>query len=181
MRIQFSHCSNQRTKAFANSSLLNPLRTPSHSFLNSSDKQYVRPHLEFYSMHQSGHLGYMGDKDTLKKSRRKAVKMVTGLKGTTYLPGNSRVKEKGPGHGTGPHGRSEQQWAIQQLGRTGRSRAGTRQNSGGQGLTVQFARTVPIKYTFAVRSIEGWNKLPVNVISATSNESFRKRLKGHEE
>jgi hypothetical protein len=64
----------------------------------------------------------------------------------------------------------------------GRSRAETRQNAGGQGLTVQFARTDPRKYSFAVRSVEGWNKLPVHVRSAaTSSESFRKMLKGHEE
>jgi len=43
---------------------------------------------------------------------------------------------------------------------------------------VQFARTDPRKYSFAVRSIEGWNKLSVNARSAASSESSRKRLKG---
>jgi hypothetical protein len=46
---------------------------------------------------------------------------------------------------------------------------------------VQFARTDLRKYSFAVRSIEGWNKLSVNARSAASSESSRKRLKGVKE
>jgi hypothetical protein len=89
-------------------------------------------------------------------------------------PGNSGGKEKGPGQ--------IQYMAGQSYSTTweGRSRPRTRQNAGGQGLTVQFARTDPTKYSFAVRSAGGWNKLPVNVRSATSSEFFRKRLKGKE-
>ncbi|MFN9897378.1 MAG: hypothetical protein ACK55Z_01015 [bacterium] len=45
----------------------------------------------------------------------------------------------------------------------------------------QLARTDPRKYSFAVRSIEGWNKLSVNARSAASSESSRKRLKGLKE
>ena len=46
---------------------------------------------------------------------------------------------------------------------------------------MQFARTDLRKYSFAVRSIEGWNKLSVNARSAASSESSRKRLKGLKE
>ncbi len=46
---------------------------------------------------------------------------------------------------------------------------------------MQFARTDLRKYSFAVRSIEGWNKLSVNARSAASSESSRKRLKGVKE
>ncbi len=37
----------------------------------------------------------------------------------------------------------------------------TRQAAGGHGLAVQFARTDPRKYSFSVRAVEKWNKLPV--------------------
>ncbi len=46
-------------------------------------KQYVRPHLEFSAPAWSPWL--QGDIDTLEKVQEKAVKMVAGLKGTTYL------------------------------------------------------------------------------------------------
>jgi len=42
----------------------------------------VRPHLEFASPAWSPWL--QGDKDELEKVQKKAVKMVAGLKGTTY-------------------------------------------------------------------------------------------------
>jgi hypothetical protein len=37
-------------------------------------------------------------------------------------------------------------------------RAGTRQAAGGHGLSVQYARTDTRKYSFAVRTMEKWNK-----------------------
>jgi hypothetical protein len=37
--------------------------------------------------------------------------------------------------------------------KTGHERARTRQTAGGHGLAIQFARTDPRKYTFAVRSV----------------------------
>jgi hypothetical protein len=46
-------------------------------------KQYVRPHLEFSSPAWSPWL--QGDKDILEKVQEKAVNMVSGLKGNTYL------------------------------------------------------------------------------------------------
>jgi ribonuclease P/MRP protein subunit RPP40 len=52
-----------------------------HTFLRLY-KQYVRPHLEFSSPAWSPWL--QGDIDTLEKVQEKAVKMVSGLKGTTY-------------------------------------------------------------------------------------------------
>jgi hypothetical protein len=46
-------------------------------------KQYVRPHLVFASLAWSPWL--QGEKDVLEKGQEKAVKMVSGLKTTTYL------------------------------------------------------------------------------------------------
>ena len=45
-------------------------------------KSYVRPHLEFAV--QAWSPWTVGDKDTLEKVQRRAIKMVTGLKGATY-------------------------------------------------------------------------------------------------
>jgi hypothetical protein len=55
-------------------------------------------------------------------------------------------------------------------------RAGTRQASGGHGLSVQYARTGPRKYSFAVRTVEKWNNLPDDVKSAPNGEVFRTRM-----
>jgi hypothetical protein len=60
-------------------------------------------------------------------------------------------------------GKTEQSWNKAECGRT-RLHNAVRKNR-------------PEK----ARSIEGWNKLPVNVRPAISSESFRKSLKGHEE
>ncbi len=49
MQIHYLHCSYHRMKALANSSLLTLLRTPSHSFLNSSWVM-VKPASSFYSL-----------------------------------------------------------------------------------------------------------------------------------
>jgi hypothetical protein len=44
--------------------------------------------------------------------------------------------------------------------KTGHERAQTRQTASGHGLDIQFARTDPWKYSFAVKSVEHWNRLP---------------------
>ncbi len=61
--------------------------------------------------------------------------------------------------------------------------ARTRQAAGGHGLTVQYARTDPRKYrySFAVRTVESWNKLPERVKTAETGESFKRRLRGKPE
>ena len=57
----------------------------------------------------------------------------------------------------------------------------TRQAAGGHGLTVQYARTDPRKYSFAVRTVESWNRLPERVKTAETRESFKRRLRGRPE
>jgi hypothetical protein len=59
--------------------------------------------------------------------------------------------------------------------------ARTRQAAVGHGLTVQYARTDPRKYSFAVRTVESWNKLPDRVKTAETGESFKRRLRGKPE
>jgi hypothetical protein len=50
------------------------------------------------------------------------------------------------------------------------------QAAGGHGLSVQYARTEPRKYSFAVRTVEKWNNLPDNIKSALNGEVFRNRM-----
>jgi hypothetical protein len=53
---------------------------------------------------------------------------------------------------------------------------GTRQAAGGHGLSVQYARTDPRKYSFAVRTVEKWNSPPDDVKSVPNGEVFRSRI-----
>jgi hypothetical protein len=46
---------------------------------------------------------------------------------------------------------------------------------------VQYARTDPRKYSFAVRTVESWNRLPHRVKTAETGESFKRRLRGKPE
>jgi hypothetical protein len=144
-------------------------------------KQYVRPHLEFSSPAWSPWL--QGDIDILEKVQEKAVKMVSGLKGTTY-----KEKYKELGLQTLEDRRDRQDMALvhkflteksgtdmfRQMAATGR--AGTRQAAGGHGLSVQYARTDPRKYSFAVRAVEKWNLLPDDVKSAPNGAIFRHKM-----
>jgi hypothetical protein len=52
-------------------------------------------------------------------------------------------------------------------------RATTRQAAGEHGQGVQYARTDPRKYSFAMRSVEPWNRLPEEIKTATNSEVFR--------
>jgi hypothetical protein len=146
-------------------------------------KQYVRPHLEFSVPAWSPWL--QGDKDTLEKVQEKAVKMVAGLKGDSYLEKCAEL-----GLETLEKRRSDQDLALvykfvtKSDGQALFSRqdgARTRQAAGGHGLTVQYARTDPRKYSFAVRTIDSWNRLPERVKTAETGESFKRRLRGKSE
>jgi hypothetical protein len=55
-------------------------------------------------------------------------------------------------------------------------RAGTRQAAGGHGLSVQYARTDTRKYSFAVRTMEKWNKLPDVIKTALNGAIFKHRM-----
>ena len=126
-----------------------------------------------------------GDKDTLEKVQETAVKMVAGLKGSNYLEKCAEL-----GLETLEKRRADQDMALVYRFLTKRegqrlfnqqSEARTRQAAGGHGLTVQYARTDPRKYSFAVRTVESWNRLPESVKSAETSESFKRRLRGQQE
>jgi hypothetical protein len=51
-----------------------------------------------------------------------------------------------------------------------------RQAAGEYGLTVQYARTDPSKFSFTMRTVEPWNRLPEEIKTATNREAFKSRL-----
>jgi ribonuclease P/MRP protein subunit RPP40 len=106
----------------------------------------------------------------LEKVQEKAVKMVAGLKRANYLEKCAEL-----GLETLEKRRNDQDLALvykfvnKNDGQTLFSRqdgARTRQAAGGHDLTVQYARTDPRKYSFAVRAVDSWNKLPERVKAA---------------
>jgi hypothetical protein len=143
-------------------------------------KQYVRPHLEFAAPAWSPWL--QGDKDTIEKVQEKAVNMVSGLKGKTYLEKCAEL-----GIETLEDRRRSQDMVLvhkfltektgTELFQRKASQHRTRQMAGGLGLSVRYSRTDPRKYSFAMRTVEPWNKLPESVKEAPSGEAFRSRLK----
>lgn len=152
-----------------------------HTFLKLY-KQYVRPHLEFSSPAWSPWL--QGDKYTLEKVQEKAIKMVAGLRGSTYEEKCAELGLK-----TLEERRGGQDMALVHkflTERTGtdlfrltaaQGRARTRQAAGEHGLAVQFSRTDARKYSFAVRAVENWNKLSEDVKTSQNSKVFKNRLK----
>jgi hypothetical protein len=111
--------------------------------------------------------------------------MVAGLKGANYLEKCAKL-----GLETLKKRRNDQDLALvykfvtKNDGQTLFSRedgARTRQAAGCHGLTVQYARTDPRKYSIAVRTVDSWNRLPERVKTAETGESFKRRLRGKSE
>jgi len=145
-------------------------------------KQYVRPHLEFSAPAWSPWL--QGDKDTLEKVQEKAVKMVAGLKGETYQEKCAEL-----GLETLEKRREKQDMSLVYKFMTEKSGSDmfrhlaaqdgirTRQAAGEHGLGIQYARTDPRKYSFAVRTVEKWNNLPEDIKTSQNGEVFKQKLK----
>ncbi len=53
----------------------------------------------------------------------------------------------------------------------------TRRAAATRGLAVQFARTDIRKYSFAVKVVEPWNRLPDTPKKAASKEAFKREWK----
>jgi ribonuclease P/MRP protein subunit RPP40 len=145
-------------------------------------KQYVRPHLEFSSPAWSPWLQV--DKDALEKVQEKAIKMVTGLKGSTYEEkceelGLKTLEERRGGQDMAlVHKFLTEQTGTELFRLTAaQDRARTRQAAGEHGLSVQFARTDSRKYSFDVQTVKNWNKLPEDVKTSRNGEEFKNKLK----
>jgi hypothetical protein len=146
-------------------------------------KQYVRPHLEFATPSWTPWLA--GDKEVLEKVQEKAVKMVAGLRGSDY---EERCAELGLE--TLEERRQSQDMALVhkmmnngqgarmfEFARNDDNGVRTRRAAATHGLVVQFARTDIRKYSFAVRVVEPWNRLPDTLKKAASKEAFKREWK----
>jgi hypothetical protein len=150
-----------------------------HTFIRLY-KQYVRPHLEFAAPSWSPWL--TGDIEKLEKVQEKAVKMVAGLRAKDY---RERCIELGLE--TLEERRQNQDLALahkMMLNSTtmlqpirGENRVRTRQAAAAHGLAVQYARTDTRKYSFTVRVVDPWNRLPDTVKTAPTKEAFKRELK----
>jgi hypothetical protein len=152
-------------------------------------KQYVLPHLEFSSPAWSPWT--RADIEKLENVQKRAVRMVAGLKSSTY---EERCKEIGLKS-------LEERRKFQDLvllqglmhERGGLSienmfeRAGerdgprTRQATGLNNLRLPPARTEIRKNFFSVRVVKEWNELPDNLKSIADREKFKRALRTHRE
>jgi len=139
--------------------------------------------LEFASQAWSPWL--TGDKEILEKVQASAVKMVAGLRSKDY---RERCAELGLQ--TLEDRRRDQDMALVhkllqdkrgtgmfQRGAVNEATVQTRRAMSTLGLTTQYSRTNIRKYSFGVRIVEDWNKLPDHVRQAPNKETFKSRLK----
>jgi len=150
--------------------------------------QYVRPHLEFAAVAWSPWLE--ADKAALEKIQKRAVKMVSGLKGTTY---EEKLKELGLTsleerrhqidmtqtfkimHGIDKVQSSTWFEQVDTSVRTTRSAADP------LNLKQQTVRLDLRRNFFSVRAVEGWNMVPRDIKNARTVQIFKKAYRKHRE
>jgi hypothetical protein len=150
-------------------------------------KQYVRPHLEFAV--QAWAPWTAGDVECLEKVQKKAVKMVSGLAGTTYedrlkelkMPTLSERREEFDMVQTfkivsGIDRVEESHW-FERAGGLTNGGARTRQQAEALNLRLKFGRTEVRKNFFSERVVPRWNRLPSELRQVSSVESFKKGLR----
>jgi hypothetical protein len=148
--------------------------------------QYVRPHLEFSAAAWSP--WHENDKTTLEKIQRRAISMISGLKGQTY---EDRLKELGI---TTLEERRHQADMVQTFKilhgydkvnsetlfvRADQANLPTRSATGPLNLRQQAARLEVRRNFFSQRVVEDWNKIPSTIKMACSVKSFKERYKKH--
>ena len=146
-------------------------------------KIYVRCHMEFAM--QAWSPWTQADRDLLESVQQRAVRMVSGLTGKTYL---DRLKEVGlttleARRNRGDmievwkilHGEENVEadtWFTMALGQNDRV---TRQSSDPLNLVKPRARLDMRQNFFSVRCVDPWNSLPTDVKSAKSLNSFKNK------
>ena len=147
-------------------------------------KQYVRPHLEFAVPAWSPWTA--ADKDRLEKVQERAVRMVSGLKASTY---EERLAELGlPSLElrrrhydlaqaykiiNGKDNVERSTWF--ELTRSDPARV-TRASQDPNNIKKQAPKTDIRKYFFSNRVVEEWNSLPKEVKSSKNVKVFKKEL-----
>jgi hypothetical protein len=151
-------------------------------------KQYVRPHLEFST--QAWSPWSVADRETLEKVQKRAVKMVSGLKGESY---EDRLKElelttlEERRHQADMqmvhkimNGYAEldpETWFERETEPVHATRSVT------DPLNIKFStgRLEVRRNFFSVRVIQSWNVIPIEIRQRTSPESFKRAYKAHRE
>jgi hypothetical protein len=148
--------------------------------------QYVRPHLEYAVAAWAP--WYESDKECLEKVQRRAVKMISGLKATSY---EDKLKELGI---TTLEERRRYLDMIQTYkvltGKDNVDRAtwfdmastglrATRQAADPLNIRPKAARLEVRRQFFSQRVVEDWNGVPEQVKSAVSVTGFKNGLKKH--
>jgi hypothetical protein len=144
----------------------------------------VRPHLEFSVTAWAPWLE--SDKAVLEKVQEKAINAISGLKATTYLEkckelGIESLEEWRDRHdmlqtykilnGVGNIDHSET------LVKINREHGRTRLAAGHDNLVAMQARTDIRKYSFFVRVVQKWNRLPDELKQSKNAEEFKRRIK----
>jgi hypothetical protein len=145
--------------------------------------QYVRPHLEFAVPAWSP--WSRGDQEELERVQQKAVRMVSGLKGTSYEDKCKELKLQ-----TLQERRVQQDMALAHKYIVGgmdadkmfyklndTNRVGTRQAADPTSIAVRYSRTDIRKHSFGVRVAETWNKLDPEIRNSETTKKFKARLK----
>ncbi len=150
--------------------------------------QYVRPHLEFASPAWSP--WSESDKAVLEKIQRRAITMVSGLKGTEY---KERLKKLGLTT-------LEERWHQADMLQTfkivrgidkvnsetwfqmaAREERATRRSDGPPNLRPRPARLDVRRNFFSNRVVESWNQIPSNVKNARNVGMFKRLYRTHRE
>jgi hypothetical protein len=150
--------------------------------------QYVRPHLEFASPAWSP--WSESDKAVLEKIQRRAVAMVSGLKGTVY---EERLKELGL---TTLEERRHQADMLQTFKivrgidkvnsetwfqMAAHAERATRSSDGPLNLRQRHARLEVRRNFFSNRVVESWNQVPSDAKNARNAGMFKRLYRAHRE
>jgi hypothetical protein len=148
--------------------------------------QYVRPHLEFASSAWSPWAE--ADKEVLEKIQRRAISMVSGLKGKDY---NQKLLELGL---TTLEERRHQADMIQTFKivrgfdkvdretwfhMASQSARATRSTDCPLNLRPQAARLDARRHFFSNRVVEGWNQIPDHIKNARTVSIFKRNYRRH--
>jgi hypothetical protein len=151
-------------------------------------KQYVRPHLEFAV--QAWSPWHQADKEVLEKVQRRAVAMVSGLRGRDY---EDRLRELGL---TTLEERRHQADMLQMykiINRAGdlditewfqpptAAAARTRRHADALNVRPNHGRLEIRQNFFSVRAGELWNSVPPAIKRATTATAFKKAYSSHRE
>ncbi len=144
-------------------------------------KQYVRPHLEFACPAWSPWTET--DKETLEKVQKRAIKMVSGLSGSSY---EDRLAELGMVTLAERRHQTDMVQVFKIVNGFDRVEAGTWFNHVNPGNIITRSAADPLNIAkprgrldlrlnfFSLRVVDGWNNIPADIKRARSVPAFKK-------